>query len=53
MLLGSSGSNINKRDVQRKICCKQCRQVKFKGTMLTWPVQKQRLGTAQNTQNNT
>ena len=21
-------------------CCKQCRQVKFKGTMTKWPVQK-------------
>jgi len=32
-------------------CCKQCRYVKFKGTMTKWPVQKQTHKTAQNTQN--
>ena len=25
---------------QRNQCCKQCRYVKFKGTMTKWPVQK-------------
>ena len=24
----------------KKECCKQCRNVKFKGTMTKWPVQK-------------
>ena len=30
-----------------KECCKQCRLVKFKGTMTKWPVQKQTHRTAQ------
>ena len=34
-----------------KECCKQCRHVKFKGTMPKWPVQNQTHRTAQNTQN--
>ena len=32
-------------------CCKQYKQVKFKGTMTKWPVQKQTHRTAQNRQN--
>jgi len=36
----------------KKTCCKQCKQVKFKGTTTKWPVQKQTLKTAQNTQAN-
>ena len=35
----------------RRFFCKQCRQVKFNGTMIKRPVQKQTLKTAQNTQN--
>ena len=35
----------------KKECCKQCRHVKFKGTMTKWPVQKQTHRTAQNMQN--
>ena len=31
----------------KKDYCKQCRHVKFKGTMTKWPVQKQTHGTAQ------
>jgi len=31
--------NINWRDVQIE-CCKQCRYIKFKGTITKWPVQK-------------
>ena len=31
---------------------KQCRQVKFKGTVTKWPMQNQTHRTAQNTQNN-
>ena len=43
---------INRKYVQRKECCQQCRQVKFKGTMTIWPVEKQTLKTARKTQNN-
>ena len=25
---------------EKKECCKQCRHVRFKGTMTKWPVQK-------------
>ena len=31
----------------KKYCCKQCKHVKFKGTMTKWPVQKESLRTAQ------
>jgi len=31
----------------KKECCKQCRYVKFKGTMTQWPVQKQTHRTTQ------
>jgi len=42
-------NSVNSGDVKR--CCKQYWQVKFKGTMTKWPVQKLTLRTAQNTQN--
>jgi len=32
-------NNINWSEVQKE-CCKQCRHVKYKGTMTKWPVQK-------------
>ena len=28
------------RRCSKKVCCKQCRYVKFTGTMTKWPVQK-------------
>jgi len=31
----------------KKECCKQCRYVKFKGTMTKWPIQKQTHRTTQ------
>ena len=31
----TAAMTINWRDVQRQKCCKQCRHVKFKGTMKT------------------
>ena len=31
----------------KKECCKQCRHVKFKGTMIKWPIQKQTHRTTQ------
>jgi len=40
--------NINFiKSCSKKECCKQCRHVKFKGTMTKWPVQKQTHITAQ------
>ena len=33
----------------KKLCCKQCRYVTFKGTMTKWPVQKPTYRTRQNT----
>ena len=31
----------------KKECCKQCRYVKFKGTMIKWPIQKPTYRTTQ------
>ena len=39
------------KDIQRQICCKQWRQVKFKNTLTKWTEQKQTFRTARNTQN--
>ena len=33
-------SLIKSKKCSRKECCKQCRSVKFMGTMTIWPVQK-------------
>ena len=35
----------------KKECCKQCRHVKFKGTMTKWPVRRKTHRTTQNAQN--
>ena len=47
-------NHVNIRKLKRFLtieCCKQCRHVKFKGTMTKWPVHKQTHRAAQNTQN--